>query len=95
MNDKEVWTCPICGSRAYQKWGGKMERVSVGNSESPEYRKMGTHYMCKGCSVFFNNPRIFNKRATNETRANNMAKLMTWVEEVYEDELKQMRENGV
>ena len=70
MNDENKWVCPICMSRAYQNWGAKMERVTKLDGET-SYRKMGGNFMCKGCSVFFNNPRIFNKRAVEETKTNN------------------------
>lgn len=66
MNNKEKWVCPICGSNAYQRYGGvSLPAIRIDESaKPPKYKnisyKMGTHFMCKGCSVFFSNPRIFN-----------------------------------
>lgn len=61
------WRCPICKGRAYQKYGGytaPAKRYSQ-NDDGEEIVvettvHMGTHFMCKGCSVFFSNPRLFN-----------------------------------
>ena len=72
--ENNKWMCPICGNRAYQKYGGiTMPAVKVDDSVSPpKYEKinykMGTHFMCKGCSVFFSNPKQFNKVAIDEKK---------------------------
>lgn len=62
------WECPVCGSRAYQRYGSiTIPAVKfLKNKDDKEIRvdtqmKTGQHFMCKGCSVFFGNPRIFNR----------------------------------
>ncbi|RLC28899.1 hypothetical protein DRH13_06470 [Candidatus Woesebacteria bacterium] len=68
MQDKKKWNCPVCGSGAYEKHGGYNEpayRVQT-NEQGIEVRtpiifKRDQHFRCKGCSVFFSNPRKFNK----------------------------------
>jgi len=61
----KTWCCPVCGCSAFQRFGGHYEKgIKYGESGvSPEEIsiKIGQHFMCKGCSVFFNNPNAFNK----------------------------------
>jgi len=68
MTEKKVkWQCPICRSRAYQRYGGVTVPAvrfykGAGNEErrQPTTMRMGQHFMCKGCTVFFSNPKLFN-----------------------------------
>lgn len=68
------WICPICGNNAYQRFGGiTLPAIKVDESQSPPKHektsyKMGQHFMCKGCSVFFSNPKLFNKVAVDERK---------------------------
>ncbi len=61
-NKKETWECPICGDQRYQKYGGTpvTGKNQDGIVTTVHY---GRHFMCKGCSVFFSNPRLFNAEA--------------------------------
>lgn len=61
--DNFTWECPICGNHAYQKYGGHTEKgIRMSNGVVSEVSiVMGRHFCCKGCSIFFSNPRIFNK----------------------------------
>lgn len=69
MDSKKKWTCPVCRGNAYQRFGGitlpahKIELDATTNKEKRNLIlfKTGTHFMCKGCSVFFSNPNLFNK----------------------------------
>ena len=58
------WSCPICGGRAYQRYGGvyvpAIRFDSSGNQVEETVRKINQHFMCKGCSVHFSNPKLFN-----------------------------------
>ncbi len=61
------WQCPICKCKAYQKHGtiplpAIRTRSGKGGKtiEEDTTVKWGTHFMCKGCSVFFSNPNAFN-----------------------------------
>jgi len=67
MDNKVTWQCPICGCTAYQRYGGVIypaQRISIDENgvEQKEQTtlRMGTHFMCKGCSIFFSNPKQFN-----------------------------------
>lgn len=61
-----TWECPICGSNAYQRYGGvKVPAIRVDESTVPPTQTQtsmvtGKHFMCKGCSVHFGNPNLFN-----------------------------------
>lgn len=66
------WECPICGSNAYERHGGYPEPAFriITKEDGTEIKKpimfrSGQHFMCKGCSVFFNNPNKFTREATN------------------------------
>lgn len=68
MANQKTWECPICGGNAYQKYGGftaPARRIKMNEGGQEEIVlttvHMGTHFMCKGCSVFFSNPYLFNK----------------------------------
>lgn len=68
MQDKKKWNCRVCGSGAYEKHGGHNEpayRVQTDEdgteTRTPIIFRRGQHFRCKGCSVFFSNPRRFNK----------------------------------
>ena len=66
--DKPKWQCPICGDKRYQKYGGldiPVIKITKGKSV-PTTAHLGQHFMCKGCSVFFSNPRLFNTWAKND-----------------------------
>ena len=79
--DKECWVCPLCSCRAYQKYGGHLELVENLDTGEKKYRKMGEHFMCKGCTVHFSNPRSFNDSNVRELRNNNINKdIVTWEE---------------
>jgi hypothetical protein len=60
-----TWKCPICGCNAYQRYGGvTLPALKITEEEGKELKKQtsfrfGTHFMCKGCSVFFSNPTLF------------------------------------
>lgn len=70
--DKVKWQCPICDCTAYQRFGGvplpaiKISKVGGNSGKSkeetrePTTLRLGTHFMCRGCSVFFSNPRLFH-----------------------------------
>lgn len=72
--DKIKWQCPICDCEAYQKFGGvplpaikireidKFGPVKMGKTTI----RFGTHFMCRGCSVFFSNPKLFNSESIKE-----------------------------
>lgn len=64
MQEKNTWVCPVCGNRAYQRYGGvyvpAVEYYNGGKSKREILKKVGQHFMCKGCSVHFSNPKIFN-----------------------------------
>ena len=71
--EKNKWTCPVCGSNAYERHGGYPEPAFriVTLEDGTEIKKpimftTGRHFMCKGCTVFFSNPRKFNKEQINE-----------------------------
>ncbi len=60
------WQCPVCGDIRYQKIAG----IPVqGVYTDPEHEKfgqnktilMGGYFSCRGCSVHFNSPTLFNK----------------------------------
>ena len=62
------WECRLCGSNAYERHGGHPEPAYkvIKNEDGTEVRKpitytAGRHFMCRGCSVFFANPRKFNR----------------------------------
>lgn len=69
-----TWICPICGCNAYQRYGGvnlPAVKIYVDEITGEEKRqstslRLGTHFMCKGCSVFFGNPNLFNRETMNE-----------------------------
>ncbi len=66
----DTWICPICGCNAYQRYGGTTlpaVKISYDEELSEEIKtqtsfRFGTHFMCKGCSVFFSNPKLFRKK---------------------------------
>ena len=103
------WICPICGSNAYQRFGGvTLPAIKVDESQSPPKHektsyKMGQHFMCKGCSVFFSNPKLFNKvaiiqaemRREAEIRARMQAEILEidWDKEAKEIADEQRKKN--
>jgi hypothetical protein len=56
----------MCGSRAYQRYGGvkvpatRIDESTVPPTQSQTSMVTGKHFMCKGCSVHFGNPNLFN-----------------------------------
>lgn len=74
--DKVTWECPICGCNAYQRYGGTVHaaRKITKDGENGEERsvptslRLGTHFMCRGCSVFFSNPKLFRADPIREKR---------------------------
>lgn len=74
QNSKDwAWQCPVCDHPRYQKYGGvtvpakKVYRDADGNETAVDtYFHAGVHFMCMGCSVFFANPRKFNKKAIKD-----------------------------
>jgi len=77
QKEKEVkWQCPVCGDKRYQKYGGvTVPAISIDSFNSTGTPNtsvhMGQHFMCKGCSVFFSNPRLFNLEAIEQKKGNN------------------------
>lgn len=72
------WNCPICHCSAYQRYGGHVEQamsIDCGDSGAPSRKpvsiRMGTHFMCKGCSVFFSNPNLFCRENVNKKKDEN------------------------
>ncbi len=45
------WQCPICGDIRYVTI--ESEKVATGGRQSK-------HYMCRGCSIMFKKPHLFN-----------------------------------
>ena len=63
------WLCPVCGCPAYQRFGGNLvnaikvtEQEDGSEVREPTTVRMGRHFMCKGCSVHFSNPKLFSRK---------------------------------
>lgn len=81
-----------------------MPAVKIDDSvDPPHYEKtsykMGTHFMCKGCSVFFSNPKLFNKVAVDERKLerdiaerNSLIDLILKMEVDWGKELKELKD---
>jgi len=52
------WQCPICGDIRYETVKTEARRM-VGESGQLNYK--GIQHACRGCSVLFRNPHLFNK----------------------------------
>ena len=69
---KDKWQCPVCLSRAYQRVRDKAEPAKAVSGSGPSERsekityRMTKHFFCKGCSVMFNNPNLFNLEAVQD-----------------------------
>ena len=57
--ENPVWQCPVCGDIRYETVKTEAVRV-VGNSGQLNYK--GVEHACRGCSVLFRNPYLFNKK---------------------------------
>ena len=65
MAENETWECPMCGSNAYQRYGGirvPATQYSKNGEPTQIHKMINQHFMCKGCSIFFGNPKLFNAK---------------------------------
>lgn len=53
------WQCPVCEDIRYSK--EYIPVPGIDQDDKPTIYQAGHHYECKGCSVKFGNPRLFNK----------------------------------
>ena len=72
---KQKWNCPVCNNKAYQRYGGvsvpasKIEEVGQDKTEITRVHvKIGKHFICRGCSVHFSNPTLFNANTIKEKK---------------------------
>ena len=78
------WQCPICLCKAYQREGGvklpvdkyetkSIDEVPIGCNLIVKKRSTYTfnkHFRCRGCSVYFDNPKLFNLAHVQQLRSN-------------------------
>ena len=61
--EKKTWECPVCHSNAYQRYGAvplPAKKIDGRGNETETTVKFGGYFQCKGCSLHFSNPNLFN-----------------------------------
>jgi len=55
------WQCPVCGDIRYDRDYIPVPGYSDGDSSKLKIYQASSYFYCKGCTVHFSNPRLFNK----------------------------------